>query len=75
MAPIIDNAPWHRGRPIDEALADNPHLEFKRLSSYSPRLNVIGRFWRVPQSRATHNRPFGSLADLKWSLRAGLCYF
>jgi hypothetical protein len=24
---IIDNAPWHRGRPIDDALADNPHLE------------------------------------------------
>ena len=22
---IIDNAPWHRGKPIDEALADNPH--------------------------------------------------
>src|SRR3954470_23699339 len=25
---IIDNAPWHRGKMIDEALADNPHLEF-----------------------------------------------
>ena len=30
---IIDNAPWHRGKPIDEALAANPHLEFKRLPS------------------------------------------
>src|SRR5262249_47536690 len=28
---VIDNAPWHRGQPIDEALRDNPHLEFKRL--------------------------------------------
>jgi len=34
---VIDNAPWHRGRPIDEALRDNPHLEFKRLPSYSLR--------------------------------------
>ena len=33
---IIDNAPWHRGKPIDEALADHPHLEFYRLPSYSP---------------------------------------
>jgi hypothetical protein len=30
---IIDNAPWHRGGPIDEALADCPHLELYRLPS------------------------------------------
>ena len=41
---VIDNAPWHRGKPIDEALADNPHLEFKRLPSYSPQLNAIEHF-------------------------------
>ena len=33
---LIDNAPWHRGGPIDEALAENPHLKFKRLPAYSP---------------------------------------
>ncbi len=32
---ILGNAPWHRGGPIDEALAEHPHLEFKRLPSYS----------------------------------------
>ena len=30
---LIDNAPWHRGKPIDCAMGDNPHLEFKRLPS------------------------------------------
>ena len=55
---IIDNAPWHRGKPIDEALADNPHLEFYRLPSYSPQLNVIERFWKKLRRRATHNRLF-----------------
>ena len=30
---LIDNAPWHRGEPIGEALADNPHLKLKRLPS------------------------------------------
>jgi hypothetical protein len=25
---VIDNVPWHRGKVIDEALADNPHLGF-----------------------------------------------
>jgi hypothetical protein len=72
---IIDNAPWHRGRPIDEALAEHPHLEFYRLPSYSPQLNVIERFWKSLRRRATHNRLFDGLADLKRSLRASLCYF
>jgi transposase len=72
---IIDNAPWHRGGPIDEALADHPHLEFYRLPSYSPHLNVIERFWKRLRRRATHNRLFEGLADLKRSLRASLCYF
>jgi transposase len=72
---IIDNAPWHRGGPIDEALAACPHLEFYRLPSYSPHLNVIERFWRKLRRRATHNRLFEGLGDLKRSLRASLCYF
>jgi transposase len=72
---IIDNAPWHRGKPIDEALAEHPHLEFYRLPSYSPQLNVIERFWKLLRRRATHNRLFDDLADLKRSLRASLCYY
>jgi hypothetical protein len=69
---IIDNAPWHRGVPIDEALADCPHLEFYRLPSYSPQLDVIERFWKSLRRRATHNRLFDSLADLRRSIRASL---
>ncbi len=72
---IIDNAPWHCGRPVAQALADNPHLEFKQLPSDSPKLNVIERFWRALRRRATHNRLFDRLADLKRSLRSSLCYF
>jgi transposase len=72
---LIDNAPWHRGLPIQEALRENPHLEFKRLPSYSPQLNPIERFWKKLRRRATHNRLFDALADLKASLRASLCYF
>src|SRR6185503_3145687 len=72
---LIDNAPWHAGKPVDEALAENPHLRFKRLPAYSPQLNPIERFWKVLRRRATHNRLFDSLADLKGSLRNSLCYF
>jgi transposase len=70
----LDNAPWHRGKLIDEALADNPHLEFYRLPSYSPKLKVIERFWKKLCRRATHNRLFDTIADLKRSVRASLCY-
>src|SRR3954471_3651597 len=72
---IIDNAPWHRGKLIDEAMAENPHLEFYRLPSYSPQLNVIEHFWKLLRRRATHNRLFGSVPDLRHSIRASLCYF
>src|SRR3954451_22232544 len=72
---VIDNAPLHRGGPVDEAPADYPHLEFKRLPSYSPQLNVIERFWRLLRRRATHNRLFESLAGLKPARLAGPCYF
>jgi transposase len=72
---LIDNAPWHRGKLIDEAMAANTHLEFKRLPSYSPQLNPVERFWKVLRRRATHNRLFDTIADLKKSIRASLSYF
>jgi transposase len=71
----IDNAPWHRGALIDRALAENPHLSFYRLPSYSPQLNPIERFWKKLRRRATHNRLFDTLGDLKRSVRSSLSYF
>jgi transposase len=72
---VIDNAPWHRGQLVNDALADHPHLEFYRLPSYSPKLNPIERFWKVLRRRATHNRLFDTLAELKASVRNSLRYF
>jgi transposase len=40
--------------------------------SYSPQLNPIERFWKKLRRRATHNRLFDTLADLKKSVRAGV---
>ena len=72
---LIDNAPWHVGEPVRAALADNPHLELKRLPAYSPQLNPIERFWRVLRRRATHNRLFDTPADLRRSIRSSLSYY
>jgi hypothetical protein len=72
---LIDNAPWHLGEPVRAALAENPHLELKRLPSYSPQLNPIERLWKPLRRRATHNRLFDTLADLRRSIRSSLSYF
>jgi transposase len=71
----IDNAPWHTGDPARRALAENPHLELKRLPAYSPPLDPVGRFWRVLRRRATHDRLLDSTSDLRRSLRDSPSYF
>ncbi len=72
---LADNAPWHKGKPVKDALARLTHLEIKYLPSYSPQLNVIERLWKVLRRRSTHNRLFDTLKDLKHSIRNGLRYF
>jgi transposase len=72
---LIDNAPWHADAVVQQALAEYPPLELQRLPSYSPQLNVIERFWKLLRRRATHNRLFDTLADLKQSVRNSLRYF
>jgi transposase len=72
---LIDNASWHAGEPVRAALAEGPHLELKRLPSYSPQLNPIERLWKALRRRATHNRLFDTLADLRRSIRSSLSYF
>lgn len=72
---IIDNAPWHRGQPINDARRGDPHLEFYRPPSYSPCLNVVERFWKTVRRRATHNRLFDAIADLRRSVRNNRRYF
>src|SRR6185369_1439498 len=71
----IDNAPWPQAAAIPQVLAAHPHLQLYRLPSYSPQLNLIERFWRVRRRRATHNRLFLTMAELRTALRANFCYF
>jgi hypothetical protein len=72
---VVDNAPWHRGKAVNDVLARHPLLQLYRLPSYSPQLNVIERFWKLLRRRATHNRLFDELADLKAAVRASVQYF
>jgi DDE superfamily endonuclease len=71
----VDKAAWHQGALGTAALADCPHLELYPLPSYSPKLQVIERFWKVLRRRATHHRLFPTLAQLKRALRNSLGYY
>lgn len=64
----IDNAPWHQGPTVREALARHTHLELYRLPSYSPQLNVVERLWKLLRHAVTHNRLFEDLVDLASAL-------
>jgi transposase len=72
---VIDKASWHRGALVTAVLTDCPHLELYLLPSYSPKLQVIERFWKVLRRRAPHNRLFPTMAQLKQTLRNSVCYY
>jgi transposase len=72
---VIDKAAWHRGAVVTAVLRAFPHVELYPLPSYSPTLQVIERFWKVLRRRATPNRLFPTMAQLKRTLRNTLCYY
>ena len=72
---VIDNAPWHRSQALSQVLAEHPHLQLYRLPSYSPQLNLIERLWKILRRRATHNRLFETMAELRAALRASFSYY
>src|SRR6202012_1019173 len=70
-----NSAPWDRGKPVSDVLARNPHLELYRLPSYSPNLNTIERLWKGLRRRATHNRLFEQVTEMRHALRTAIGYF
>ena len=56
--PIIlfwDPAPWHRGRPIDQVLEQNPRLEIIFFPPASPDLNPQEQVWKAVRKTVSHN--------------------
>ena len=71
----IDGASWHKGNAVKQVLEKHSHLELYRLPSYSPKLQLIERFWKVLRRRATHNRFFPLIQQMKQSLRKNISYY
>jgi transposase len=56
--PIVllwDRAPWHRGQPIKQVLADNPRLEIMYFPAGSPELNPQEHVWKATRGTVSHN--------------------
>lgn len=65
--PIIlfwDRAPWHRGKPIDKVLEENPRLEIIFFPTASPDLNPQEHFWKAVQKEVSHNHLEAWLPEL-----------
>ena len=66
-APIIlfwDRAPWHRGKPIDKVLKENPRLEILYFPPACPDLNPQEHVWKAVRKAVSHNHLEPRLPDL-----------
>lgn len=55
MVLFWDRAPWHRGQPIRQVLADNPRLEIIYFPAGSPELNPQEPVWKATRQSVSHN--------------------
>ncbi len=65
--PIIlfwDRAPWHRGKPIDKVLEENPRLEIIFFPTASPDLNPQEHVWKAVRKAVSHNHLEKRLPEL-----------
>jgi transposase len=65
--PIIlfwDRAPWHRGKPIDKVLEENPRLEIIYFPPGCPELNPQEHVWKAIRKAVSHNHLEARLPEL-----------
>ena len=65
---IIDNAPAHRAKKVDQFVARAKRLELIKLPPYSPDLNPIETVWREVKKEAVYNTFYPLFDDFKDSL-------
>lgn len=59
-----DRAPWHRGKPIDKVLKENPRLEIIFFPPGCPELNPQEHVWKAVRKTVSHNHLEARLPDL-----------
>ena len=64
---VLDNALYHHASIVTD-YAFLSQIDLLLMSSYSPELNPIERVWKFIRKRATHNKCFALLDDLRAAL-------
>ena len=59
-----DRAPWHRGKPVDQVLEENPRLEIVFFPTASPDLNPQEQVWKAVRKEVSHNHLDARLPEL-----------
>ena len=59
-----DRAPWHRGKPVDKVLKENPRLEIMFFPTASPNLNPQEHIWKAVRRQVSHNHLEARLPEL-----------
>lgn len=59
-----DRAPWHRGKPIEKLLAENPRLQLVYFPAASPDLNPQEHVWKAARKAVSHNHIEPRFAEL-----------
>jgi transposase len=61
---LWDRAPWHRGKPIEQVLEENPRLEILFFPTASPGLNPQEHVWKAVRKEVSHNHLEARLPEL-----------
>lgn len=61
---LLDRASWHFGPPIDQLLAENPHLELLYYPPACPDLNPQEHVWQQARGEISHNHSYRSFQPL-----------
>jgi transposase len=61
---LWDRAPWHRGKPIRQVLADHPRLQIFFFPTAAPDLNPQEHVWKEARTQVSHNHLETSLTVL-----------
>ena len=60
---ILDNASWHKSKPVKQFLTEHTELDLVYLPPYSPKLNPQEAQWRYMRQKTTHCRRFETVDE------------
>lgn len=69
---VVDNAGWHKSRPVRAWLAAHPRWGLFFLPRYSPQWNPPEWAWKRLRQEVTHNAYFGARPALRTALAQAL---